>query len=207
MLDRSVGAAAALGTVQLLTGQISRGNGATVDVRVVRKQVRPSGISAGTVTFEGVIEYRVVVTSGGKHISTLDRISGPIEIVKSPTGWQVSDVSFAGAPMRYYYEAITRTVRGARLTVAFVLSTAEGTSVPVGLHSPESGETLYLQRLSLVLPSGRSVAGRALFAHGMGAGLLAFPRIDQRPVRLIADFRRSDGTDVDFSVPLPGAAS
>jgi hypothetical protein len=202
LLDRSVGAAAALGALQMVTNQIIEAEGEATTARLIAERLSPSRVTSNSVTFAGTVEYREVTSRSQRHFSTLDRISGPVELVQDANGWRVSDFSFAAAPMRYYAEGIMRAVQGAHLTIAYVLETGAGTSVLVGFSGSASGERLYLHRLTLVLASGRSVEGRAFFAHGMATGILGFPRSGVPPVRLILGFRRSDGSAVDFSVPL-----
>jgi hypothetical protein len=207
MLARSQGVAAAFGWSQLVTDQTIRSEGGTTTGQTGSERLRPIRFSAATLTFAGEADLRESVTAHGTHFTSVDRITGPIRLTLTDGQWKVVDVGLDGKPITYYPESVTQTVRGARLTIAFILTTVGGTSALVGLTGSTGGQALYLTRLSLTLATGQTETGQVFLAHGTSTGTFAFPRVDGRPTRLIANFHDAHGAAVDFTFRLVGRAS
>jgi hypothetical protein len=207
MLARSDGAAAALGAVQVTADDIVAGSGRTVAAEVSAEALTPISASASAVSFAGEVDVRRSVSGPKGSVPTSDRLTAPIEVVRQGQAWKVKSLSFDGAALEYYPEGVEQTVQGIHLSLAFLLSNATSTNAVVSIYAEAPNLTVNLERVSLATASNTTHAGRAFFAHGVRAGLLGFPRVADRPARLDATFRESNGSTVSFSLALAGQPS
>jgi hypothetical protein len=202
MLDSSIGAAAAFGSVELVTDDVIAAGGASRSMSVVHERLSATRAGPSRVTFDGEIDLRVTI-SGHSPFTSVERITGPVQVVRRH-GWKVERFTFDGRPLVYYPEGTRQTVRGIHLAVAFVLSYATSSSVVVGVQSSHPNLTVYLRRVRMQSSSGSTAPGRAFFGHGLRTGLLGFARLKGRPTHLTITFGERDGSKEVFSLALPG---
>lgn len=204
MLADSTGAAAGLGSINLVAQQAIASRGGTTDVEVSSEALTPGDVGAAAVTFTGEIDLRTAVTGPKGTTTSQDRITGPIRVVNDRGTWRVATFAFDGMPLVYYPEGATQTVSGLRLDVALVLSYIGDTIALVAVHPDNPGVTVTLQRLTLTTASGAKLTGSASFPAKSPTGLFTFSRTAERPTRLDATFQERNGPAVNFSLALPG---
>lgn len=206
MLNRSIGAAAALGALKITADQIVASGGSTVSAQVTNETLTPARVEPAAVSFDGDVDVRTSISGPKGATPTQDRITGPLEVRNDGGSWKVASFVYDGAPLVYYPEGAEQTVNGVHLVVAFLLFNAASTNAVVRLYGDSPNRTVVVQSVSLTTTSGATVNGRAFFGRGVPAGVLGFPRVTDRPTRL--DVRLlSAGSTLTFSVPLRGEAS
>lgn len=206
MLNRSIGAAAALGALKITADQIVASGGSRVSAEVTSSKLTPPRVEPTVVTFDGEVDVRTTVSGPKGTTPTQDRITGPVQVRNDAGTWKVANFTYDGAPLVYYPEGAEQTVNGVHLVVAFLLSNAATTNAVVRVYADSPNRTAVLQRVTLITASGATHDGRAFFGRGVPAGVVGFPRVDDRPARLDATFQSSAGL-LTFSLPLPGVAS
>jgi hypothetical protein len=205
MLARSLDAAAAFGSLQLVSDQTIHAEGGTTSRQMVRNDLSATKVTATSVMFSGEADLRETISGQGTHASTLSRLTA-VQVVNIRGSWQVQDFLLDGQPMTYYPESATETVRNVHLTIAFVLTSTQGTDALVSL-SGSTNSTLYLDQLTLTTSSRQSHSGKAYFTHETTTGIFTFDRATGSPTRLVANFHEKDGTPVNFTINLTGNAT
>jgi hypothetical protein len=206
MLAQSVDAAAAFGSLQLVTHQIITTRGGTDTLREISAHLTPSKVSAHAVTFAGQTNVEVTVTADGRPVVSHETIDGPIQMEQRAGTWRVRHFNLDGKPMTYYPQGFVQVRSGIHLAVAFVLDYAGATSVLVGVFARSRNINATLQEVGLATTSAQ-YTGRGFFAHGVEPGFLGFPATSGRPRLLTAKFRTSSGQQANFSMSLRGTAA
>jgi len=202
MLSSSAGAAAAYGSLQLVSDEIIRARGGSNSTAVARESITPRRVAPGAVEFAGEINLTNTVTGPKGSAPTYDRLDGPIRVVEQNGRWRLANFEFDGRPIVYYPEGLQDTVDGIHLTVGFLLSYSDVTVALVSLSADAPNTTITITGVSLTLASGTREAGGAQFARDVPTGMLGFRQVTAAPTRLDVSARLNNGTTITLSVSL-----
>ena len=207
MLADSTGAAAALGSLNLVAQQDIVSRGGNTALQVTNETLAPTTVTATVVRFTGEIDVRSTVTGPKGTAPSQDRITGPIVVVGDGGTWKLATLTFDGKPIVYYPEGSTQTVSGLHLTVVSILSYVGDTTALVDVHADTANASVTWERLSLTTGNGSTISGSAVFPTHSPTGLFRFARTNDRPAHLDATFQQHNGPTVTFSLTLPGQPS